>query len=420
MRRFALLPLLALFLLLAPRALAGQDERGIGVAQAEDQTRVALVIGNSRYPSSPLRNPANDARAMTETLREMGFRVHHHTDQTNEGMKRAIQEFGDALRRADVGLFYYAGHGIQANGRNYLIPVDAEIRNQPEVEYESVDLGRVIAQMEAAAVPLNIVILDACRNNPFARSFRSASRGLTQVTAPTGTLIAYATAPGRVASDGDGENGLYTQELLRYMRMPGLDVEDVFKQVRISLIQKTNGDQTPWESSSLVGEFAFVPEPEPAPEPAPAQRDEPAPEPAPVTAPGQPAPDRSERPPAPGPSRLLAALDACVGTLADGDVADFDRRYTTEAPPGPRAAVRSWIESAPGRSAERGAELPGGVRLSADGLTARMGTRATLFWRHAFGGRKSAEVSVEATLAYRYGGWEPETCRVIGSVGELR
>ena len=227
--------------------------------------RVALVIGNSSYSAGPLLNPVNDARSMAIALKETGFEVLKYEDvKTLSDMKRIIREFGNRIQNGGVGLFYYAGHGIQVNGRNYLIPTEAEIYREEEVEYESMDVGFVLAQMESARNRMNILILDACRNNPFARSWRSSAQGLAFINAPTGTLIAYATAPGSVASDGTGENGLYTQELLKQIRQQGLKIEDVFKQVRAAVIAGSNEQQTPWESSSLVGDFYFIePETEP-------------------------------------------------------------------------------------------------------------------------------------------------------------
>jgi hypothetical protein len=218
---------------------------------------VALVIGNGNYAAAPLRNPVNDAHDIGQALRDLGFDVIDKENVGQNDMKRAIREFGQKTQNSDVALFYFAGHAIQVNGENYLIPVGATIEKEEEVEYESVDVGFVLAQMTNAGSRTNIVILDACRNDPFARSFRSQTRGLALINAPGGTLIAYATAPGSVASDGDSRNGLYTQELLRNLRTPGLDVEEVFKRVRISVREKTQGKQTPWESSSLVGNFYF-------------------------------------------------------------------------------------------------------------------------------------------------------------------
>jgi len=237
------------------------QQRGVGVAKRPNQSaseqRIALVIGNSAYKDSPLVNPTNDANDMAQSLAHFGFEVTLRENLSLNEMKMAIRAFGEKIRNGGVGLFYYAGHAMQVNGRNYLIPVGASINAEAEVEYETVDVGFVMAQMESAGNPLNIVILDACRNNPFARSFRSAARGLASIDAPSGTLIAYATAPGSVASDGDSRNGLYTQELLNYMRMPGFKIEDVFKRVRIAVQKSTNGKQVPWESSSLTGDFYF-------------------------------------------------------------------------------------------------------------------------------------------------------------------
>jgi hypothetical protein len=236
--------------------------RNLGVQKTpqttSSQQRVALVIGNGAYASSPLKNPVNDARSMAQALRELGFDVISQENLSLNDMKRAIRAFGEKARSSSVRLFYYAGHGMQVNGENYLIPVDATFKNEYEVEYEAVNAGFVLAQLDETSKSLNIVILDACRNNPFARSFRSLTQGLAAINAPSGTLIAYATAPGSVASDGNAGNGLYTQELLRSMRTPGVGVEELFKQVRISVREKTQGKQTPWESSSLTGEFYFI------------------------------------------------------------------------------------------------------------------------------------------------------------------
>lgn len=244
-------------------AAAQSGRRGIG-AEVEKNTdpangarRVALVIGNTAYQTAPLKNPVNDARAVAQALSELGFEVTSRENLSQNDMKRAIRAFGEKARNSSVRLVYYAGHGMQVNGENYLIPVDASFRNEQEVEYEAVNAGFVLAQMEDTGNSLNIVILDACRNNPFARNFRSMTRGLAAINAPSGTLIAYATAPGSVASDGEGSNGLYTQELLRHLRTPGINVEEVFKRVRIGVRDKTHGKQTPWEASSLTGDFYF-------------------------------------------------------------------------------------------------------------------------------------------------------------------
>ena len=229
-----------------------------GSTNASAGKRVALVIGNGAYTNAPpLKNPPNDARDMAATLRALGFDVTNGMNVNQRDMKRLIREFGQKLKTGGSGLFYYAGHGVQSKGRNYLIPVDANITSEAEVEDSGVDVSLVLNFMDDAQNGLNIVILDACRNNPFSRSFRSASDGLAQVDAPTGTLIAYATAPGRVASDGTGQNGLYTSELLKQMRVAGLSATEMFMRVRAEVMKQTANKQVPWEASSLVGTFYF-------------------------------------------------------------------------------------------------------------------------------------------------------------------
>lgn len=225
------------------------------VAEAGQGRRIALVIGNSSYKESPLGNPANDARDVALKLRKLGFDVIQRIDASQKEMNRAITEFGDRLNADTVALFYYAGHGVQVRGKNYLIPVDAQISGESSVRAESVDVDTVLDQL--AGSDLNIVILDACRNNPFERRFRSLSGGLAQMDAPKGSLIAYATAPGKTAIDGTGRNGLYTQELLKQLDIVGQPVEAVFKNVRRAVARATSDQQVPWESSSLTGDFYF-------------------------------------------------------------------------------------------------------------------------------------------------------------------
>lgn len=241
-----------------------QQDRNLEVRRAEaGERRVALVIGQSAYKTAPLRNPVNDARAIAQALRTAGFEVTLKEDLNQRGLFEAAREFGAKLREDGVALFYYAGHGMQVRDRNYLIPVEADIQSELEVPYTSLDVNFVMDLMGRARSRMNLVILDACRNNPFARSFRSAAQGLAQMEAPGGTLIAYATAPGKVASDGAGDNGLYTQYLLKHLPTPGLPVEIVFKRVREDVERETRSQQVPWESSSVKGDFFFVP-PKPA------------------------------------------------------------------------------------------------------------------------------------------------------------
>lgn len=231
---------------------------GADIAPARPgESRVALVIGNAAYRESPLINPVNDARALGAALRAAGFEVIELHDQGAIAMRRAAREFGEKLRGKDAGLFYFAGHGVQVRGRNYLVPVDADIKYEDEIEDQSVEIGLVLSKMESAKARVNLVILDACRNNPYARSNRSAQNGLAPMEAPLGTLIAFATSPGQVASDGMQGNGLYTSYLVREMTQPGLKVEDVFKRVRANVRLASAGRQIPWENTSLEGDFYF-------------------------------------------------------------------------------------------------------------------------------------------------------------------
>ncbi len=226
-------------------------------SRANNNQRVALVIGNAAYKEAPLTNPVNDARAIGQALQESGFTVILRENTDQRGMLSALREFGDKLRGGGTGLFYYAGHGMQIKGRNYLIPVGANVDREDEVAYSAVDAQAVLDKMESAGNAANIMILDACRNNPFNRSSRSGQGGLAQMEAPVGTLVAFATSPGAVASDGGGANGLYTQHLLTAMRQNGSKVEDVFKQVRANVRRDSQGKQVPWESTSLEGDFYF-------------------------------------------------------------------------------------------------------------------------------------------------------------------
>ena len=239
-----------------------QQTRGQRVQSATATRKVALVIGNAEYQATgKLKNPVNDAKAMARTLNQLGFDVLTATDCSKQRMEELVSEFGQRLRDGGsetVGLFYYAGHGMQIKGVNYLIPVEAQIKSEADVRYRSMEVDYVLGQMEDAGNRVNLVILDACRDNPYGRGFRSSQQGLAQVNAPKGTLIAYATAPGKTASDGTGDNGLYTAELLKAIQTPGLSVLDVFTEVGAQVDKRSNGQQTPWQSSSLTGRYYFV------------------------------------------------------------------------------------------------------------------------------------------------------------------
>ncbi len=222
--------------------------------------RHALVIGNSAYGFGPLKNPANDARALAEELKRTGFEVVTGLDLPRKEMLEAIRAYAEAIARAKaVGLFYFAGHGVQLAWRNYLLPTDAVIGRIEDIQARCVDVNAVIEGIGKAANPMNVIILDACRENPFARGGKVEQKGLSQLDAPPGTLLAYATSPGNVASDGDGANGLYTEQLLREIMVPEAKIEDVFKRVRLAVRRRSNGQQIPWESTSLEEDFWFVP-----------------------------------------------------------------------------------------------------------------------------------------------------------------
>jgi uncharacterized caspase-like protein/formylglycine-generating enzyme required for sulfatase activity len=234
-----------------------REGRAGALDSSNSERRVALVIGNAAYPGAgALKNPANDANDFGAKLKKLGFDVTVRTDIRHKDMLRSLTEFGDKVQSGTEALFFYAGHGMQVKGKNYLIPIDAEIRNEASASSEAVDVDQLLDKLSLAR--LSVVILDACRNNPFERRFRGSGQGLAQINAPTGTLIAYATAPGKVASDGAGHNGLYTAELLAAMDIPGIKIEDVFKRVRGNVVRKSNDSQTPWESSSLTGDFYFI------------------------------------------------------------------------------------------------------------------------------------------------------------------
>ena len=220
----------------------------------------ALVIGNSKYRQSPLKNPVNDAKGVAGELKKAGFGVTLGLEMTQAEMRGAIRAYADSLAKSKaVGLFYFAGHGAQLAWRNYLIPVDSDVVSLDELRDRGVDVNSLIEGIRRAGNPMNLIILDACRDNPFGSAGRVDQKGLSQLDAPAGTLLAYATAPGNTAVDGEGEHGLYTEHLLREMRVPEAKVEDVFKRVRLAVRRRSNGLQIPWESTSLEEDFWFIP-----------------------------------------------------------------------------------------------------------------------------------------------------------------
>lgn len=251
---------------------------------AETTNRTALVVGNSGYEAAAgsLRNTDDDARAIARALRKLGFKVMERHDLTRDQFLHAVEEFRKTLPGAEVALFYYAGHGISVAGSNYLIPLKSGYSGETSdastlrmlAETRLFNAEQIVADMSAAGTQCNIVILDACRNTPLARTARtrdiSTSGGLSEMNPPAGSLIAFATDAGRTASDGVGSNGLYTEELLKYMLTPGLTIEQVFKKTRAGVLTKSQGQQVPAEYSRLVGDDIYLAGPTSVSAPAPA------------------------------------------------------------------------------------------------------------------------------------------------------
>lgn len=219
--------------------------------------RIALVIGNAKYKIKPLINPENDADDMSAALKASGFDVIDLRNARLAQMRQAVREFGDRLLKSDVGLVYYSGHGVEVKGKNYFIPVNSDIEREDEIPDQGLDIAVVLEKMNTAKKAINILILDACRDDPFGRSFRSVASGLATMDAPTGTIISYSTSPGRVAADGEGRNSPFTKHLLQAMRIPNKPIEQVFKEVRRAVQIETKYKQTPWENTSLNGDFFF-------------------------------------------------------------------------------------------------------------------------------------------------------------------
>ncbi len=227
------------------------------VQLADHGERVALVIGNKDYPQKPLLNPVNDARDIKIALQQVGFRVIYRENANLNTMDTAVREFVHSLHKNSVGLFYYSGHGAQADGGNYLIPVGADITSKAELKSRAYDTNIILDEMQDIGNAVNIVILDACRNNPY-KGFGANTNGMSSISGPKGSLIAFATAPGSVADDNtSGRNGLYTSYLKQYLVQPGLTIEEMFKKVREGVLHESN-EQVPWETSSITGRFCFA------------------------------------------------------------------------------------------------------------------------------------------------------------------
>ena len=249
------------------------------ISQAVASKRVALVVGNSAYKSVPvLKNPKNDAEAISAVLRKLGFDVVTGINLTHLEFARTIGQFRKKLQGAEVGLFFYAGHGLQVYGKNYLAPVDAQLEYEDSLEFEAVTLKAILRLMEREA-PTNIVFLDSCRDNPLARNLargmgtRSTAigRGLARVETGIGTMISFATQPGNVALDGEGKNSPFTAALLNHIETPGLDIANLMRAVRLEVLTLTQRQQVPWSNSSLTGSFIFNDKPKEEAKPAPKQ-----------------------------------------------------------------------------------------------------------------------------------------------------
>jgi hypothetical protein len=223
------------------------------LAQSVTGDRVALVVGNASYKRIPLTNPVNDANGMAQLLKQAGFQVDAQIDATHDQLQSSVAEFGTRIKDPKVkfALFFYAGHGVQLDWRNHLIPINAKVMSAEDVRQQSLDISVLLSYMGQVKNKSFLVILDACREDPFAGTYRAPVKGLSQFDAPAGSLLAFSTAPGSVARDGEGSNGLYTGHLLRELAVKGAKIEDAFKRVRLNVRMESNGQQIPWESTSM-------------------------------------------------------------------------------------------------------------------------------------------------------------------------
>lgn len=359
----------------------------IGLAHpAEAAKRVALVIGNSAYEhAAPLENPKNDAVALAGVLERLGFTVVIGVDLKRAAFEKTVRKFSKALRGADVGLFFYAGHGLQVKGQNYLAPIDAALDDEADLDFEAMPVRTVLKQMERQT-KTNLVILDACRNNPLARNLarsmgtRSAGigRGLARVKSGIGTMIAFATEPGNVALDGDGTNSPFTTALLQHIETPGLDVAQLMRRVRKDVIAKTSGRQVPWNNSSLTGDFFFAGKGTVTAQPA--------------TTPSAPTPRRNEAAEAWATiqnSNSVAVLKAYLNRYSTGIYADLARARLSEI----EAKAKQQVAAvAPQENATRATHLPR-PRAAGESCTRRRGDIYCVSSTLAPQGRYSYEVA---------------------------
>ncbi len=248
-----LTPCLIIFSLFSVPGLAQSDDSRAIVRSGK---RIALVIGNKDYPDKPLQNTVNDAEDMGQALTHLGFSVTTKRNLNHRDFKEAVESFAEQIKGSEAALFYFSGHGCQVKGENYLIPVGSHFHSEADISFNAVNAGWVLSKMGESKARVNIVILDACRSNPFSAS-RALNRGLTAMEAPRGTFIAYATAPNTTAGDAGVRNGVYAKHLLAAMNVKGLSIEEAFKLAAKGVTQETGDNQVPWTSSSLIGDFSF-------------------------------------------------------------------------------------------------------------------------------------------------------------------
>jgi uncharacterized caspase-like protein len=332
---------LLIALLAGASLVAQQPGRDLVLEASEKFNRFALVIGNESYAHAPLKNPVNDAKTVAETLVDLGFKVDLVLNADLKSMSKAVDRFVTSIRPGDVAFFYYAGHGVQIEGENLLVPVDFDAKDEADARYETYSASRVHERMEGAGARINIIVLDACRNNPF-RAARSGAGGLLAMNTGRGTFIAFATSPGKTASDNpNGNNGLFTTHLVSTLRQPGLTLDQVFNRVREGVYQASSQQQLPWTGSSVIGEFYFR---------APAAGGAaPQPSPQPVTQVEPPRP-ASVRAPDPAPS------------TASASTAELDEQFSKLSA---RAlAVRASLEQLQQSQARMGLSLRGDITAS--------------------------------------------------------
>jgi hypothetical protein len=335
------------------------------------EPRIALVVGNANYHDEmKLQNPANDAELIAASLERVGFKVILLTDAGQKALQHAIVDFGDRLSKAGpdaTGLFYYAGHGLQVGGENYLVPVDADISREADVEIDAVEADLVLKQMAFAGSRVNILVLDSCRNNPLARDFRSvaAGQGFAEIRSkPKGTFISYSTAPGEVAVDGTDGHSPFAEALAAAMQLPGLDLPEVFQHVREQVLDATDQKQTPWDSSSLVKSFYFIPPHQDAQHNAVARIASAAAQPADLATPNHGA-------------RHAAALRAAAAETVAAAPAPVPSRVATDAAKPAEADAPVFIAAGRSLYARPGSRMRA-APSTASGIVAKLATNAAL------------------------------------------